>query len=416
MKIIELSGFLVQSCKKSGDFQGIIEACDEAVNALEEGTYSIEKAVITSKKLKALLYLGNCEEVVTLSRIDLLEVMENALAKSNSSEILTDEIIFESWADTCLSLAEAYAIQGNNKVFDIISKLEEAIVINKINNKDYVLKIMLTKALNHTMRGEIKLSSDILIEIKAKFSTDNMDEEFILKWNFFNIINKIISLDYQNITDEMFQVATFADNIDDEFTKNMLKLLLGYVIQAKSKKSAKALDIYNEEIVYFSKEKIATGALLCWYLIANASIQSRGVDFALDIALKALDVAKGPKVNSYIFIIALKQLIAKIYLMKCDFEASKMYLEKAMIIARQNDLKFMQMLLYQSFAKYFEEMALANKEEETLLMNKAAKMYRNAAELSKTLMLNEYEASMVKDYTAFKVSCQLKNITVTEED
>lgn len=416
VKIVELSGFLVQTCKKLGDYLGIIEACDEAVNALKEDSYTVEKAIITSKKLKALLYLGNCEEVITLARTELLETMENALAKANSSEILTDEMIFDSWVDTSLNLTCAYALQGNKKAFEIISKLDDAIIINKINNKDYILKIMITKALNHTMRGEIKLSADILTDIKAKYSADAMDEEFILKWNFINIINKIISMDYQDITDEMFQVATFANNIDDDYTKNMLKLLLGYVIQAKSKKSARALNIYNEEIVYFSKEKIATGALLCWLLIATASIQSKGVDFALDIALKALDVAKGPKVNNYIFIIALKQLIAKIYIMKRDFEAAKMYLEKAMNIAQQNDLKFMQMLLYQSFAKYFEEIPAANNEEETLFANKTAKMYKNAAVLSKELMLNEYEAITVKDYTAFKVSCNLKNISITEED
>ena len=102
--------------------------------------------------------------------------------------------------------------------------------------------------------------------------------------------------------------------------------------------------------------------------------------------------------------------------MKRDFEAAKMYLEKAMNIAQQNDLKFMQMLLYQSFAKYFEEIPAVNNEEETLFANKTAKMYKNAAVLSKELMLNEYEAITVKDYTAFKVSCNLKNISITEED
>ena len=59
--------------------------------------------------------------------------------------------------------------------------------------------------------------------------------------------NKIVSKDYQNIADEMFQVTTFADNINDGFTKNILKLLLGYIIRVKSKKSARAIDIYNED-------------------------------------------------------------------------------------------------------------------------------------------------------------------------
>ena len=416
IKIIELSGFLVQACKKSGDYFGIIESCDAAVEALKDEQHSIEKAIIISKKLKALLYLGNCEEVITLAKTEIIDVMENALAKANSSNIISDEIIFNAWVDTCLNLAYAYAIKGDRKSLEVLSKLDNIINLNKIDNVKYLQQIMITKAFNHTMRGEIKLSADILIRIKSKYSTDEMDEEYILEWNFINIINKIISKDFQNITDEMFKVATFADNIDDGFTKNMLKLLLGYVIRVKSKKAEKALDIYNEEIVYFSKEKIATGALLCWLLISEASMQSKGVDFALDVALKALDVAKGPKVNNYIFIIALKQLIAKIYLLKQDFEASKMYLEKAMAIAKQNDLKFMQMLLYRDFGKYFEEMISLNKDEEINLSNKTAQMYKNAIALCKTLMLTEYEAIALKDYTAFKVSCRLKNIEITEED
>ena len=41
-------------------------------------------------------------------------------------------------------------------------------------------------------------------------------------------------------------------------------------------------------------------------------------------------------------------------------------------------------------------------------------MYKKAITLSQMLMLNEYESLIVKDFTAFKVSCQLKNIAVIE--
>ena len=416
VRIVELSSFLVQACSKFEDFHGVIETCDEAINALEDGQYLIERTLITSKKLKALLQLGNCEEIINLARTELMEVMENALAKSNTSNIVSDDIIFDAWVDTCMNLAYAYALKGDIRVFDILSKLDDAIKINKIIDSSYVQQIMLIKSFNHTMRGEIKLSSDLLTQIKSKYSTEDMDEIFILRWNFINIINKIISMDYNNIADEMFQVATFADNINDGFTKNMLKLLLGYVIQVKSKNTVKAIDIYNDEIVYFSKEKIATGALLCWLLISNASINSKGVDFALDIALKALDVAKGPKVYNYIFIIALKRLIAHIYMIKHDYEAAKMYLEKAMSIAQQNDLKFLQMLIYKSFAKYSEELISLNQEETAIYVNKTIEMYKKAINICQILYLNEQEAAVIKDFTAFKVSCQLKNIPIVEQD
>ena len=40
----------------------------------------------------------------------------------------------------------------------------------------------------------------------------------------------------------------------------------------------------------------------------------------------------------------------------------------------------------------------------------------NVAISSFPLSLSEYEANIVKDYTAFKVSCKLKDIAVNEED
>ena len=33
--------------------------------------------------------------------------------------------------------------------------------------------------------------------------------------------------------------------------------------------SKKALEILEEQVAYFAKEKVATGVLLCWYLIAE---------------------------------------------------------------------------------------------------------------------------------------------------
>ena len=378
--------------------------------------YNIEKALITSKKLNALLYLGNCEEVINLSNTELISTMEEALSRSNSSDIIPDYQIFDIWFDTSIDLACAYAIQGDKRAFDIISKTDDSLIQNHIENETKSRKILLTKALIYAMRGEVKLSSEILTAITSKYSTDDMEELYILRWNLVNIINKIVSKDYKNLIEEMFQVTTFADNINDSFVKNILKLLLGYIIQTKSQNPGKALEIYNEEIVFFSKGKIATGALLSWLLIANVSLVTQGVDFALDIALKALDVAKGPKINNLLFIIALKRLIADMYMIKNDFEAAKMYLEKAMLIAQNNNLRYMQMLLFQSFAKYNTEMIDIYKDNELEYAQKAADMYSSAIKLSQNMLLGAYETNYKKELTSFKVACQLKNIDIKVED
>ena len=416
VRVVELSAFLVKACKKTGDFLGIIEACDVALSVLQDKEYNVEKALITSKKLNALLSLGNCEEVINLSNTELISTIEDALAKSNVSKIIPDYQIFDIWFDTSINLAGAYAIQGDKKVFDVVSKIDDALLQNHVSDEKKSRRLLLVKALAYTMRGEVKLSSDVLSTITTRYSTDEMEENYVLRWNFINIINKIISKDYKNLIEEMFQVTTFADNINDSFIKNILKLLLGYIIQSKSQNTGKALEIYNEEIVYFSKEKIATGALLSWFLIANVSRVTQGVDYALDIALKALDVAKGPKINNLLFIIALKLLIADMYMIKGDFEAVRMYLEKALLISRNNDLRFMQMLLYQSFAKYYSEMINVYKDNALEYAQKAADMYKSAINAAQNMLLNVYEANYKKELTSFKVSCQLKNIIINVED
>ena len=66
--------------------------------------------------------------------------------------------------------------------------------------------------------------------------------------------------------------------------------------------SKKALEILEEQVAYFAKEKVATGVLLCWYLIAEIKLVISGTQFALDIANKALDIAQGPNINNYYFI------------------------------------------------------------------------------------------------------------------
>lgn len=414
-RVIELSGFLVQACKKTGNYTGVIEACDVALSAIPENEYTIEKALIASKKLNALLYLGNSEEIINLSNIELISTMEDALAKTNLSKMISDERIFDIWFNTNIDLATAYAIQGDKKVFEILSKVDDALYKNHIENSNQKRKILITKALAYSIRGEIKLSSDTLTVIKSDYSTEEMEEDYILRWNLINIINKIISKDYKNLIDEMFQVTTFADNINDLFSKNLLKLMLGYIIQTKSKNTNKALEIYNEEIVFFSKEKIATGALLCWLLIANISLITQGVDFALDIAKKALDVARNPKINNYIFIIALKQLIAEMYIIKGDYEAVKMYLDKAMLISQTHNIRFMQMVISHSFARYNAELINIYKEDSEKYANSAVEMYKKAIKLSQNLMLNTYENMYKKELTSFNVTCQLQNIILNLE-
>ena len=62
-----------------------------------------------------------------------------------------------------------------------------------------------------------------------------------------------------------------------------MKTLLGKVL-VDNNQAAKGLEIYNEQLAHFSNEKIALGALLCWYLISDSVMDIEGPDKAIEIA------------------------------------------------------------------------------------------------------------------------------------
>ena len=139
--------------------------------------------------------------------------------------------------------------------------------------------------------------------------------------------------DYDSLTTELFNVVAYANNANDNFTKNVLKTILAKILQDKND-TKRALEILEEQVSYFAKEKIATGVLLSWLFIANIRLITKGTQFALDIATKALDIAQSPNINNYFFIAEFNKLIGEIYIAKQDFESAKVYTEKSIAIAK----------------------------------------------------------------------------------
>ena len=60
-----------------------------------------------------------------------------------------------------------------------------------------------------------------------------------------------------------------------------------------------AIEIYNDQIAYFAKEKMAVGALLTWFLIADATLITDGAQSAMEIAEQALEVAQNRQLLLY---------------------------------------------------------------------------------------------------------------------
>lgn len=410
-KIIDLCGYLVTSCYIIGNYHGVVEAVDLIIGLIKDEATPLEVVLVKSRKLKALHHIGNCEEVVNVARNEILPVLEEALSKSNAHKNLSLTLIYESWLEVNLTLANSYALQGNDKCIELIDNVLEIMHINKLESKYYETKAAISKALAYTMIGKVKESYVILEDVTKAYQDDVLNNELLSQWNLINVTNQILSNNFANLKEELFALATFANNTNDNFSKNIIKTILGYIIQ-KDGNLAKALEIYNEQITYFAKEKIAIGALLTWYLIAQITLTTDGADKALDIATKALEVAQNPKIKNYNVIVYLQKFIAETYIIKGDLDATKMYLEKSLLIAKQFGMKYAQVQLYMAFAKYFEEVIsvkVVNKSENAL---SALNMYEYALSMAIELDLENLINEANKSKAAFKTYCQLNSIDI----
>ena len=408
-KIIELSGYLSKSCSLTGNYNGVIEAVDTVLALIENQENKLECALIKHKKLKAMFCIGNAEEIYNLASSEIIPVVEQALSGLIPNNNISMDIIYETWLECNLTVAMSLISQGNNKCFAILKVIDEIVAKNNVTNKNYLHRVQLAKALANSVLGNIKKSDDILITFSQETTKEILEPDVISMWNFINILNKIYKQDWANIKEDMYSVATFANNYNDVLVKNMLKVFLGKVLQEEGNLS-KALEIFNEQVTIFAKEKIAIGAMLCWYYIAKLTLVTDGSDKALDIALKALDVAKNPKISNYYFMVLYKKLIAEIFLIKGDMESAKMYIEKGLMIVKQYDMKLLRISLYQLYAKYLEEMVSKKPQNKANYAHNAIEAYKKALAMTNDMDIPNIQADINKNLASFKAFCQLNQI------
>ena len=410
-KIIELSGYLSKSCSLTGNYNGVIEAVDTVLSIIDNQENKLECALIKHKKLKAMFSIGNAEEIYNLASSEIIPVVEQALSGVIPNNNISMDVIYETWLECNLTVAMSLISQGNNKCFAVLKLIDEIIVKNNVTNKNYLHRVQLAKALANSISGDIKKSDDILISFSQETMKEILEPDVISMWNFINILNKIYRQDWTNIKEDMYSVATFANNYNDVLVKNMLKIFLGKVLQEEGNLS-KALEIFNEQVTIFAKEKIAIGAMLCWYYIAKLTLVTDGSDKALDIAMKALDVSKNPKISNYYFMVLYKKLIAEIFLIKGDMESAKMYIEKGLMIVKQYDMKLLKISLYQLYAKYLEEMVSKKPQNKANYAHNAIEAYKKALAMTNNMDIPNIQADINKNLASFKAFCQLNQIKI----
>lgn len=408
-KEIELLGYLSYCCLRTGNYYGNVECVDNVLSKVPP-EHKLEIALLKASKLEALLAIGNCGEVINTIDNDIMPALDEFLAKEPRSKIPYD-FIYETWLKTYLLLADALVLQGNDRSFEILTIIFDIIERNNIRDDAFVCKSKLTLAFANTMKGDFYTSETILEDVLKIYKTSTMDNSTILRWNFIEILNNFFRERYDGLQEDLFQVVTFANNSGDNFTKNILKTLLGKIFK-DHEQSKQALDIYNDQITYFAKEKMALGALLTWYLIAEATLDVEGPHAAIEIASQALDVAQNPKINNYFFIILLKMVITKASIVISDYETAKIQIENAIILASKFNMKDILSRLYLLYGKYFQEIGLLKTERQPDYLKGASKMYEKATEIVKQTKNNCVYIEIEKAKNVLKSFCQLNSIQV----
>ena len=378
VKIIELLGYLALCCYKTGNYFGNVECVDNVLKTLKEGQ-ELEKAMIISSKLSALLDIGNCGEVISLADNDVLPILNKYLAKPRLNQMFPLGLLFDTWLKVYLILASALALQGNERCFTVLKNLFEIINKHRINDKLLIARAKIVQAYAYTMKGDISSSMSILKDIDSNYRDDCMDEISVSRLNLVYIINKFMLNDYGELRQDLFEAVAFANNAGDNFTKNILKTLLGKVFKDENK-AQHALEIYNEQVTYFAKEKMAFGALLAWLLIAEATIVTENSKSAIDIASQALEISVNPNIDNYFFAVNLRLVLAKAYMNIADYTSAKINIEESLKLAKQYKMYDILSRIYLLYGRYYYDIGKITTQNQIEYLRGSAVMFEKALE------------------------------------
>lgn len=409
-KEIELLAYLASCCRKTGNYFGEVE-CVDAVLEKVKPENDLDIALLKASKLGALLNIGNCGQIVNMVDNEIMPILDRYFSKKQSAQDPKLGFMYETWLKVYLILANALVMQGNDRSFEILTILFDIIDRNQIKDDLFICKCKLTLAFANTMKGNYQASEQMLEEVLKLYRENVMDNETILRWNFINIINNFFRKRYHRMQEDLFQIVTFANNNGDNFTKNILKTLLGKIF-ADNENSKQALEIYNDQVAYFAKEKMAMGALLAWYLIADTTLNTEGPQNAMEIAEQALEVAQNPKINNYFFTILLKTVIAKCAMTNSDFETAKIHIEGAILIARKFNLKDMLSRLYLLYGKYFQELGLMKSPKQVEYLQASDKLYKQSKELIDQTKNKYVYQDLKKAQSVLSSFCKLHSIEI----
>ena len=403
-KEIELLGYLAKCCKKTGNWFGNIECVDNVLKRLLP-SQELEYAMVKSTKLPSLLSIGNCGEVVNIIDNEILSVLNTYLQKPKLNKNIPLKYVYDTRIRVHLYLAMALALQGNDRSFTVLAELFNIIDKHKIMDMDLISKAKLTLAFANTMKGNFQTVEETLGWLHSfwKLDTINLDNidsnmsENLNAYNLIKVINKFMQKDYENLREDLCEYAIFAQNTGAEYYKNIFKTFLGKLI-CDLKQAKKAIDIYDEQVLYFADKKLAFGALLCWEFLSEASVIIESSKKALEIAQQALEIAQNPKINNLFFIVLLKIQLAKAYMALSDYESAKNNIEAGIGLAKKYGMNDLLSKLYIMYGCCYLEISAIPSQNQVEYLKGAMKMYDKALEIINKTTKNMYLKASIEEY------------------
>ncbi len=416
---IELLGYLASCCKKIGNYFGDVECVDNVLKKLTP-SQELEGAMIKASKLPSLISIGNCGEVVNLIDNDIMPIINSHISKPRLNKSIPMGFLYDTWLRVYLALATALALEGNSRAFEVIDILFTIIEKHKIKDENLICKTKLVLAFANTTKGNFTKSQEVLSDVRSCLGSEFLDiytlnsekADIINYYHLIEIVNKFLKKEFDGLQEMLFESTIIASDTGNEYVKNIFKTLLGKIFY-ENKQAKRAVEIYNEEVTFFANKKLAIGALLAWYLIAESTIVTESPKNAIDIATQALEIAQNPRINNSYFIVLLKILLAKAHIELSDYESAKIDLESAIILAKKYEMNDLMARIYFIYGKQYQDLGTIQGSNQAEYLKGASKMYKKALDIVLTTTRNTYIKSKIEDQTNILMSyCSLNGFNI----
>ena len=106
------------------------------------------------------------------------------------------------------------------------------------------------------------------------------------------------------------------------------------------------------------------------------------------------------------------KIIAEAYMAKSDYESAKVYIEKAIMVARKFELLDLLAKLYLLYGKYLQDIALVKSDLQGDYVIGASNMYKKALLIAQTIKNENLTRKVEQAKTVLNSFCQLNGIII----